>query len=100
MTMQFSNMSSQALEWALLLFIISTALAMTLTAWRLFKGPTVVDRILALDTLYLYGAALVIALGLRYQTALHFEAALLIAMFGFISTVALARYLTRGDVVE
>lgn len=100
MSTPLSNFSHQVLDWALWLFMACTMFAMALVAWRLFKGPTIADRILALDTLFLYAAALVIALGLRFQTSLHFEVALLIAMFGFISTVALARYLVRGDVVE
>jgi multicomponent K+:H+ antiporter subunit F len=92
--------SSVALEWALTLFIACTILAMVLTAWRLVKGPTAPDKILALDTLFLCGAALIVALGLRFQTTLHFEVALLVAMLGFISTVGLARFIARGDVIE
>ena len=75
-------------------------IAMALCAWRLWCGPETTDRILALDTLYMNGVALVVLLGLRWNTALLFEAALLVAMLGFVGTVGLARYLTRGDVVE
>lgn len=78
----------------------AVSLAVLLCTWRLVRGPHVLDRVLALDTLYLNTAALVVLLGVRGQTALLFEAALVIAMLGFASTVALARYLTRGDVVE
>ena len=78
----------------------AVALAMLLCAWRLLRGPEVTDRLLALDTLYINAVALVILLGMRWQTALLFEAALIIAMLGFVSTVALARYVSRGDVVE
>jgi multicomponent K+:H+ antiporter subunit F len=78
----------------------AVSVAMVLCAWRLLRGPEVPDRLLALDTLYINTVALVILLGLRWQTALLFEAALIIAMLGFVSTVALARYLSRGDVVE
>lgn len=78
----------------------AVALAMLLCGWRLLRGPEVTDRLLALDTLYINAVALVILLGLRWQTALLFEAALVIAMLGFVSTVALARYVSRGDVVE
>ena len=76
------------------------SVSMLLCAWRLLRGPEITDRLLALDTLYINAVALVILLGLRWQTALLFEAALIIAMLGFVSTVALARYLSRGDVVE
>ena len=69
-------------------------------AWRLLRGPGLPDRVLALDTMYVNIVALVVLLGLRQDTQLFFEAALLIALLGFVATVALARYLTRGDVIE
>jgi multicomponent K+:H+ antiporter subunit F len=75
-------------------------LALVMCAWRLIKGPEAPDRVLALDTLYVNVVALVILLGMRLQTALLFEAALLIALLGFAGTVALSRYLSRGDVIE
>jgi multicomponent K+:H+ antiporter subunit F len=78
----------------------AVALAMLLCAVRLFRGPDVTDRLLALDTLYINVVALVVLLGIRQQTELLFEAALIVAMLGFVSTVALARFLTRGDVIE
>lgn len=76
------------------------ALAMLPSAWRLVVGPHVTDRILAIDTLYLNAVALMVLLGIRSATPLLFEAAMIVAMLGFASTVALARYLTRGDVIE
>ncbi|WP_374668253.1 K+/H+ antiporter subunit F [Ramlibacter sp.] len=76
------------------------ALAMALTAWRLLRGPEPTDRVLALDTLYVNTVGLVIVLGLWHGSTLLFEAALLIAMLGFVATVALARYISRGDVAE
>lgn len=85
---------------ALDLAVAAVALAMLLCAFRLFRGPEVTDRLLALDTLYINVVALVVMLGIRQQTELLFEAALIVAMLGFVSTVALARYLTRGDVIE
>jgi multicomponent K+:H+ antiporter subunit F len=63
-------------------------------------GPEVTDRVLALDTMYINVVALVILFGMRFGTELFFEAALIIALLGFASTVALARYLSRGDVME
>lgn len=75
-------------------------LAIAMTAWRLLRGPEITDRVLAIDTLYINVVALVIALGMRSGTELLFEAALIVALLGFVSTVALARYLTRGDVIE
>lgn len=88
------------LQLALDFATLAIALAMALCGVRLFRGPEVPDRILALDTLYINVVALVILLGIRWQTALMFDAALIVAMLGFVSTVALARYMMRGDVIE
>jgi multicomponent K+:H+ antiporter subunit F len=88
------------LSWALDFAFLAVALAMVLCGWRLLRGPSAADRVLALDTLYINTVVLTVLLGLRGGTELLFEGALLIAMFGFVSTVALARYIARGDVVE
>ena len=80
--------------------VAAVTVAVVLCAWRLLRGPEMTDRLLALDTLYMNAVALIVLLGIRWNTALLFEAALLVAMLGFASTVALARYLSRGDVVE
>jgi multicomponent K+:H+ antiporter subunit F len=90
------NLIDAALNFALL----AVALSMLLCAWRLLRGPETTDRLLALDTLYINIVALAILLGMRWRTELLFEAALIVAMLGFVSTVALARYLSRGDVIE
>ena len=89
-----------ALDIALNLGVATVTVAVVLCAWRLLRGPEMTDRLLALDTLYMNAVALIVLLGIRWNTALLFEAALLVAMLGFASTVALARYLSRGDVVE
>ena len=88
------------LAWALNFAFVAVVLAMLLCAWRLLRGPESTDRLLALDTLYINAVALVIVLGMKLRTDLLFEAALIIAMLGFVSTVALARYVGRGDVIE
>ncbi|MFK7815415.1 MAG: K+/H+ antiporter subunit F [Gammaproteobacteria bacterium] len=67
---------------------------------RLVKGPSVPDRILALDTLYINAIALVVLLGMHLDSALYFEAALIIAVMGFVGTIALSKYLLRGDIME
>lgn len=85
---------------ALDIVVGAIVLAMLLCTWRVLRGPETVDRILALDTLYVNVVALVVVLGMRQQTELLFEAALIVAMLGFVGTVALSRYLTRGDVIE
>lgn len=76
------------------------ALAMLLALWRLLRGPSLPDRILALDTLYINSIALLILIGMRFDTVLFFEAALVIAMLGFVGTMALSKYLMRGDIIE
>jgi multicomponent K+:H+ antiporter subunit F len=91
---------SPLLDFALNAGMLSVALAVLLCSWRLLKGPEIADRVLALDTLYMSVVALIILLDMRWDTVLLFEAALLVAMLGFVSTVALARYINRGDVVE
>ena len=80
--------------------LVAVSLAILLCLWRLLYGPERTDRVLALDTLYMNAVALAILLGLRLGTSLLFEAALLIAMLGFVGTVALSRFLCRGDVIE
>jgi multicomponent K+:H+ antiporter subunit F len=88
------------LAWALNFALMAVVLAMLLCAWRLLRGPETTDRLLALDTLYINAVALVILMGMKLRSDLLFEAALIIAMLGFVSTVALARYVSRGDVIE
>lgn len=88
------------LDWSLNFAMGAVALAMLLCGWRLLRGPTLPDRILALDTLYINAVALAVLAGLQARSALLFEAALIIALLGFASTVALARFVTRGDVME
>lgn len=68
--------------------------------WRMWRGPHAEDRVLALDTLYVNGMLLVLTFGLRSSSTLYFEAALVIAMLGFVSTMGLAKFLLRGEVIE
>jgi multicomponent K+:H+ antiporter subunit F len=86
--------------WALDFATGALGLAMLLCTLRLLRGPDAPDRVLALDTLYVNAVALIVVLGLRWRSELMFEAALIVALLGFVSTVALARYLTRGDAIE
>lgn len=74
--------------------------AVMLSFWRLLRGPSAPDRILALDTLYVNTIALLVLLGIHLGSALYFEVALLIALMGFVGTVALCKYLLRGDIIE
>lgn len=88
------------MQWAVPAAAILLGVAMLLSLWRLLAGPQPADRILALDTLYVNGAGLVVVFGLHTGSTLYFEAALLIAALGFIGTVALAKYVLRGHIVE
>ena len=87
------------MDWALNYAFVAIGIALLITTWRLLVGPEVTDRVLALDTLYINTVGLVIVLGVRLSSTLLFEAALIIAMLGFIATVALARFVAHGDVI-
>ena len=89
-------MTAAVLPWIEAAFI----LAFLCSAWRLLRGPGFPDRILALDTLYVNAIALLVLFGIQHDTQLLFEAALVVALLGFIGTVALSKYVTRGDIIE
>lgn len=76
------------------------SLALLLNLWRLLRGPDLPDRIVALDTLYINAIALLVLLDIYLDSPIYFEVALLIAMMGFIGTVAASKYLLRGDIIE
>ena len=89
----------------MLAFVVPVAFALIpgallLTFWRLVRGPSAVDRVLALDTMYINTVALLVLLGIARQSSLYFEAALVIAVAGFIGTAAWSKYLLRGDIIE
>jgi len=84
------------LPWA----IAGMVVALLLSFWRLLRGPSLPDRILALDTLYINALALLVLEGLREGHALLFEVALLIGLLGFVGTVVLSKFLMRGDITE
>ncbi len=88
------------LTTAIAISFVLVGVALLLSFIRLVVGPNVPDRILALDTLYLNSIALLILLGIHLDSALYFEAALLIAVMGFMGTLALSKYLLRGDIME
>ncbi|TYK66466.1 K+/H+ antiporter subunit F [Colwellia echini] len=88
------------LDTVILIVFAMIGLSLLLNIWRLMVGPSVPDRILALDTMYINSIALIILYGMNMGTDLYFEAALLIAMLGFVSTVAICKYLLRGDIIE
>ncbi|TDO09842.1 MULTISPECIES: K+/H+ antiporter subunit F [Halomonas] len=88
------------LDIALKISLALILMAILLNAFRLTIGPSLPDRVLALDTMYVNSIALIVLMGLWLNTKLYFEAALLIAMLGFISTVAICKYILRGDIIE
>ncbi|AOF96106.1 K+/H+ antiporter subunit F [Sphingobium sp. SA2] len=88
------------IETALSIAMGCVALAMLLNLYRLLRGPTAPDRILALDTMVINAIALIILFGILEESGTYFEAALLLAMVGFVGTVAYTKFLLRGDIVE
>ncbi len=88
------------IDYALAFGFVAVSLALLMNLWRLAIGPTVIDRVLAVDTMVINTIALIILFGIQVSATLYFEAALLMAMFSFISTVAFCRFLLRGDVIE
>ena len=87
-------------QFAIAVSMYAVALAMLMALWRLLRGPTVPDRILALDTLYVSTIAQVVLLGMLDETETYFGIALIIAMLGFFGTVVLSKYVIRRDIVE
>ncbi|UJA05693.1 monovalent cation/H+ antiporter subunit F [Acinetobacter johnsonii] len=88
------------LPYALGICLIAVTISMLLCLIRLIIGPSIVDRLLALDTLFLNAICLITILGIYWASTSLFEGALLVAMLGFVSTAALARYFTSGHVID
>ena len=93
-------MTLMILNAAVLTAQVMLGLAMLCALWRALVGPRAQDRIVALDTLYVNAMLLVLAFGIREGTVMYFEIALVIAVMGFVSTAALAKFLMRGEVIE
>lgn len=88
------------LTFSMNFILVCVILAMLCCTVRLLKGPAAQDRVLALDTLWMCGMILALVLGIRFGSDIYFEAAMLIALTSFVSTIALAKFLLRGEVVE
>lgn len=88
------------LESALAFGFAGLGLALVLNLWRLVRGPGLADRILALDTMVINVIGLIVLTGIAESSATSFEAALLLAMVGFVGTVAYAKFALRGDIIE
>jgi len=91
---------SATLGYAMVFALACYAVASVLVLVRLIAGPRAQDRVLALDLLYLHGMLVTLVLGIRFASDTYFEAALLIALFGFVSSSAMAKFLLRGEVIE
>ncbi|MGI4778648.1 MAG: K+/H+ antiporter subunit F [Janthinobacterium lividum] len=88
------------LFWALKLALLLLAIAMLCAVSRLLIGPTAQDRVMALDCLYVNGMLMMLVLGINYASNVYFEAAMLVALFGFVGSTAIAKFLLRGEVIE
>ena len=93
-------MSATILAFALVAGQVMLALAMVAACYRILRGPRAQDRVLGMDALYLNAMLLLLVLGIGSGTTLYFEAALAIGLLGFVSTVAMAKFLMRGEVIE
>ncbi len=93
-------MTFTVLGVALMVAQVLLGLAMWCAAWRLLRGPRAQDRVLGLDTLYVNAMLLLLVFGIQSGSTLYFEAALVIALLGFVATAALAKFLMRGEVIE
>lgn len=87
---------SAAVTFTLVLY----ALSAVITLLRLFRGPRAQDRVIALDFIFMIAMLVLLVLAIRYDSSMYFEAALLMALFGFVSSAALAKFLLRGEVIE
>jgi multicomponent K+:H+ antiporter subunit F len=90
-----SAMLGLAITATLLLYVLAIGIAMA----RLFRGPSAQDRVLALDFVYVVGMLMMLVLAIRYDSEMYFEGALLMVLFGFVGSIALAKFLLRGEVV-
>ena len=93
-------MSAVVLAWAIAAAQILLGLAMGCAVFRMLRGPRAQDRVVGFDALYVSAMLLLLTFGIRSGNALYFEAALIIALLGFVGTVALAKFLLRGEVIE
>jgi multicomponent K+:H+ antiporter subunit F len=88
------------LQLAIIISYVAIGIALLLTTWRLWQGPGLPDRIMSLDKLYINTVALLVVLGIDLDSNVFFEAALLIALMGFIGTIAACKYIVSGDIVR
>ncbi len=91
---------NQVIYWSANFALGCFTIGLAIAAVRLLIGPDITDRLLALDTMYANGLMILLALGIRFGVELYFDIALLLALFGFVGSVAMAKFLVRGEVIE
>ena len=94
------TLADDFLSWALMIAFTAVAISQIFAMIRLLIGPGTADRILALDTMVVNVIGVIVLLGVSQGTQVYFEVAMIIAMLGFVSTVAYARFVLRGDIIE
>ncbi len=94
------SFATQLMDAALIIAFVVSVLAQIMSMIRLVLGPSTGDRILALDTMVVNAIGLIVLLGIAQGVGIYFEVSLIIAMLGFVSTVAYARFVLRGDIIE
>lgn len=90
---------SDVLSLAITVTLGLYAVAMAVGAMRLFRGPSAQDRVLAMDFVYVIGTLVMLVLAIRYDSEMYLEGALLMALLGFVGSVAMAKFLLRGEVI-
>ena len=91
---------SPLLSGAITFTLTVYGVAILLMMWRMLRGPAAQDRVLAIDAIYIIGMLIALVVGIRYTSSMYFEAALLIALFSFVSSAVMAKFLLRGEVIE
>ncbi|HHX81434.1 MAG TPA: K+/H+ antiporter subunit F [Pseudomonadaceae bacterium] len=91
---------SPILAWSITATLLLYVLAIILSLYRLLRGPSAQERILALDFVYIVGMLIMLVQAIRYDSSMYFEGALLMVLFGFVSSLAMAKFLLRGEVIE
>lgn len=94
------SLATELMNYALIIAFVAVGLSQIMSMIRLVIGPTPGDRILALDTMVINAIGIIVLLGISQGTGIYFEVSLIIAMLGFVSTVAYARFILRGDIIE
>ncbi|WP_298843977.1 K+/H+ antiporter subunit F [uncultured Roseobacter sp.] len=94
------SFAADLLDIAIIVAFVAVVIGQILAMVRLVIGPETGDRILALDTMVVNAIGLIVLLGISQGTGIYFEVSLIIAMLGFVSTVAYTRFVLRGDIIE